>query len=72
MLKREDKYKVKSVTDTIGYRTGDQLGFWSYHRLQSIGLISWIAVPVTAGWCVLSLWLGRKEVALAAKQEAAS
>jgi len=29
-------------------------------------------VPVTAGWCVLSLWLGRKEVALAAKQEAAS
>ena len=72
VLKREDKYKVKSVTDTIGYRTGDQLGFWSYHGLQSVGLISWIAVPVTAGWCVLSLWLGRKEVALAAKQEAAS
>src|SRR5437763_11610187 len=42
VLKREDKYKVKSVTDTIGYRTGDQLGFWSYHGLQSIGLISWI------------------------------
>lgn len=76
VLKREDKYKVKSVTDTIGYRTGDQLGSWSYHGLQNLGLdlntISWIAVPVTAGWCVLSLWLGRKQMALAAKQEAPS
>jgi AAA family ATP:ADP antiporter len=76
VLKREDKYKVKSVTDTIGYRTGDQLGSWSYHGLQNLGLslntISWIAVPVTAGWCVLSLWLGRKQIALAAKQEAPS
>ena len=34
VLKREDKYKVKSVTDTLGYRTGDQLGAWSYHGLQ--------------------------------------
>ena len=76
VLKREDKYKVKSVTDTIGYRTGDQLGSWSYHGLQNLGLnlntISWIAVPVTAGWCVLSLWLGRKQIALAAKQEVPS
>jgi AAA family ATP:ADP antiporter len=73
VLKREDKYKVKSVTDTIGYRTGDQLGSWSYHGLQSLGLnlntISWIAVPITAGWCVLSLWLGRRQVALAHARE---
>jgi len=76
VLRREDKYKVKSVTDTLGYRTGDQLGAWSYHGLQGLGLnlssISFIAVPVVAGWCVLSLWLGRKQVALAAKQEARS
>ena len=38
VLKREDKYKVKSVTDTLGYRTGDQLGAWSYHGLQGLGL----------------------------------
>jgi AAA family ATP:ADP antiporter len=72
VLKREDKYKVKSVTDTLGYRTGDQLGAWSYHGLQSLGLdlnvISWIAVPVTAGWCVLSVWLARKQQALAEAQ----
>src|SRR5438552_11621675 len=46
VLKREDKYKVKSVTDTLGYRVGDQLGAWSYDRLHAFGLslsaISWI------------------------------
>src|SRR6059058_1944984 len=72
VLKREDKYKVKSVTDTLGYRTGDQLGAWSYHGLQGLGLvlgtISWIAVPATAGWCVLSIWLARKQRALADAQ----
>jgi AAA family ATP:ADP antiporter len=69
VLKREDKYKVKSVTDTLGYRTGDQIGAWSYGGMNALGLglssISFVAVPVIAGWCVLSLWLGRKQVALA-------
>jgi AAA family ATP:ADP antiporter len=73
VLKREDKYKVKSVTDTLGYRTGDQLGIWSYHGLQGLGLdlntISWIAVPITAAWCGLSIWLARKQAALAAAQQ---
>src|SRR5215831_278864 len=74
VLKREDKYKVKSVTDTLGYRVGDQLGAWSYGGLGANGLqlslnaISWIAVPVTAGWCALSLWLARKQRALAEAQ----
>jgi AAA family ATP:ADP antiporter len=72
VLKREDKYKVKSVTDTLGYRTGDQLGAWSYHGLQGLGLdlntISWIAIPVTAGWCGLSIWLARKQRQLAEAQ----
>jgi AAA family ATP:ADP antiporter len=70
VLDREDKYKVKSVTDTLGYRVGDQLGVWLYHGFRVIGLtlnsISFIAVPIVAGWCVLSLWLGRKQAALAA------
>ena len=74
VLKREDKYKVKSVTDTLGYRVGDQLGAWSYGGLGANGLqlslnaISWIAVPVTAGWCVLSIWLARKQQVLAEAQ----
>src|SRR5216110_2832521 len=74
VLRREDKYKVKSVTDTLGYRVGDQLGAWSYGGLGANGLqlslnvVSWIAVPVTAGWCLLSLWLARKQHALAQAQ----
>src|SRR5207245_9169131 len=72
VLRREDKYKVKSITATLGYRTGDQLGAWSYGGLHGLGLdlnaISWIAVPVTAGWCVLSIWLARKQRALADAQ----
>src|SRR2546421_10505709 len=77
VLKREDKYKVKGVTDTLGYRVGDQLGAWSYGGLGSNGLhlslnvISWIAVPVTAGWCLLSIWLARKQRVLAEAQEQA-
>src|ERR1044071_741871 len=74
VLKREDKYKVKSVTDTLGYRVGDQLGAWSYGGLGanwlhlSLNTISWIAVPITAGWCALSIWLAGKQRELADAQ----
>jgi AAA family ATP:ADP antiporter len=69
VLRREDKYKVKSVTDTLGYRTGDQAGAWSYGGLHALGLglssISLVAVPIVAGWCVLSIWLGKKQAQMA-------
>ena len=74
VLRREDKYKVKGVTDTLGYRVGDQLGAWSYGGLGpnwlhlSLNAISWIAVPATAGWIALSLWLARKQRAIADAQ----
>ena len=70
VLRREDKYKAKSFIDTFGYRCGDQFGAWSYRGMQALGLtfstISYIAVPVVAGWCLLGVWLGRKQAALAA------
>jgi ATP:ADP antiporter, AAA family len=73
VLPREDKYKVKSVTDTLGYRTGDQLGAWSYTGLHTLGLglssISFVAVPVIAGWCALSLWLAKRQIAMAKHRE---
>jgi len=76
ILRREDKYKVKSVTDTLGYRVGDQLGAWSYGGMHALGLefpsISYVAVPVVAGWCGLSLWLARKQRALAGAQDQGS
>jgi ATP:ADP antiporter, AAA family len=69
VLRREDKYKAKSVIDTFAYRAGDQIGAWSYRGLNGLGFglsgISFIAVPVIAVWCAITLWLGRKQVALA-------
>ncbi len=69
VLRREDKYKAKSFIDTFVYRTGDQIGAWSYPLLTWFGLgltgISFVAAPLAALWCVLSLWLGKKQAALA-------
>src|SRR5713101_4215732 len=75
VLRREDKYKAKSFIDTFGYRCGDQFGV-SYSGLKALGLslsaISYIAVPVVAGWCALGIWLGRKQRALAESQSSTS
>jgi AAA family ATP:ADP antiporter len=69
VLRREDKYKAKSFIDTFVYRTGDQVGAWSYTFLTWLGLgltgISYVAAPLAAVWCVLSIWLGKKQAALA-------
>jgi AAA family ATP:ADP antiporter len=69
VLRREDKYKAKSFIDTFIYRLGDQIGAWSYSLLSWLGLgltgISFVAAPLAAVWCVLSIWLGRKQRALA-------
>ncbi len=69
VLRQEDKYKAKSLIDTFVYRAGDQIGAWSYPLLTWFGLgltgISFVAAPLAALWCLLSLWLGRRQVALA-------
>lgn len=73
VLRREDKYKAKSFIDTFGYRAGDQAGAWSYKGLHNLGLdvrlTSYLAVPLVAFWCVLGIWLGRKQVVLAGARE---
>jgi len=73
VLRREDKYKAKSIIDTFGYRLGDILGAWSEPLMRWFGLglvgISWVAVPVGAIWCTLSIWLGRKQHELAEAKE---
>src|SRR5437588_9712060 len=75
VLRREDKYKAKSFIDTFGYRCGDQFGV-SYSGLKALGLslsaISYIAIPIVAGWCVLGVWLGRKQRARALAQRQAN
>jgi len=72
VLRQEDKYKAKSFIDTFVYRAGDQIGAWSYPLLTWMGLglkgISFVAAPLAALWLLLSLWLGRKQRALADSQ----
>ena len=62
---REDKYKAKSFIDTVIYRTGDQVGAWSFAALGFLGLaltgISVVAVPISIAWLMNALWLGRKQ-----------
>jgi AAA family ATP:ADP antiporter len=68
VLSREDKYKAKSLVDTFVYRAGDQIGAWSYPLLMWLGLeftgVSLVAAPLALGWCALSLWLARRQIAL--------
>jgi AAA family ATP:ADP antiporter len=72
---REDRYKAKSVIDTVVYRSGDQLGAWSYTLLRAVGFgaahISFAAIPLAALWLVNALWLGRRQERLAAREAGA-
>jgi AAA family ATP:ADP antiporter len=72
VVSREDRYKAKNFIDTAIYRAGDQVGAWSY---ALIGLAGWgikeagiISVAISALWLVNSLWLGKRQEALAAAQ----
>jgi ATP:ADP antiporter, AAA family len=71
VVSREDRYKAKNFIDTAVYRAGDQVGAWSY---ALIGMVGWgikeagiVSVVLSALWLVNSLWLGRRQEALAAK-----
>jgi AAA family ATP:ADP antiporter len=68
VVSREDKYKAKSFIDTFIYRAGDQIGAWSFPAMGWLGLsmtgISFVAAPLAAIWLLVSLWLGRKQVAM--------
>jgi len=72
---REDRYKAKSVIDTVIYRGGDQVGAWSLALLRGAGLgaaqVSVAAIPLAALWLVNALWLGRRQERLAARQAGA-
>jgi AAA family ATP:ADP antiporter len=69
VVSREDKYKTKNFIDTAVYRTGDQVGAWSYALASFAGLgltgIAFAAVPLSAAWLVNGWWLGRKQETLA-------
>jgi ATP:ADP antiporter, AAA family len=76
IVSREDKYKAKSFIDTVIYRTGDQVGAWSFAALGFLGLamtgISIVAVPISIAWLLNALWLGRKQERLARAETSGS
>ncbi|GJD68069.1 NTP/NDP exchange transporter [Methylobacterium gnaphalii] len=65
VVPREDRYKAKAFIDTVAYRTGDQIGAWSYAGIGALGLAgSWaaiVAVPLSIAWLANALWLGRTQ-----------
>lgn len=69
VISREDKYKAKNFIDTVVYRAGDQIGAWTSPVLGWLGLgltgVSFVAAPIAAVWLLVSLWLGRRQIAMA-------
>ena len=59
--------------DAVVYRSGDQIGAWSYARLSALGLsltgIALAAVPLSAAWLLNGFWLGREQETMGAAQE---
>jgi len=70
---REEKYKAKNLIDVVVYRGSDALYGWVYDSLLALGLklggIALCALPVVAGWLILSLALGRRQERLARKPD---
>ena len=69
---REEKYKAKNLIDVVIYRGSDALYGWVYDSLQALGLklgaIALCALPVAAGWLVLSTRWGERRSVLRRKQ----
>jgi ATP:ADP antiporter, AAA family len=65
VVSRGEKYKAKNLIDVVIYRGSDALYGWVFDSLQVVGLklgaIALCALPVTAGWLVLSMALGRTQ-----------
>lgn len=66
VVSREEKYKAKSVVETLVYRGGDALSGWLSVGLVSVGagfgLVALLILPVAAGWSWLSFWLARRQL----------
>jgi len=70
---REEKYKAKNLIDVVIYRGSDALYGWVYDSLQALGFklgaIALCALPVVAGWLILSTALGRTQERLTTKRD---
>ena len=62
VVPRADRYKAKAFIDTFVYRTGDVVGAQTEGLLKQLGMgltaLATVAVPLTAAWMALGIWLG--------------
>ena len=76
VVSREEKYKAKNFIDVVIYRGSDAFYGWMFGGLEALGLkiaaIALCALPVAAGWVVLSAALGRTQMRRAAQEVAAA
>ena len=72
VVSREDRYKAKAFIDTAVYRTGDQVGAWSYALIGGLGWgatqAAVVAIILSAAWLANSLWLGKRQEVLAEQE----
>jgi len=72
VVDREAKYKAKNVIDVVVYRGSDAASSWLFESLQALGwklgAIALAALPLMAGWLMLSNALGRLHEQRAARQ----
>ncbi|GMQ89010.1 MAG: hypothetical protein BMS9Abin09_0454 [Gammaproteobacteria bacterium] len=65
VVDREERYKAKSVIDTLVYRGGDAASAWLYIGLSTLGLglsaIAFIGVPLALLWAYNGVLLGRRQ-----------
>ncbi len=74
VVPREEKYAAKNFVDTFVYRCGDVVGAGADRVLATLGAgagaLAAIFLPLGAVWIGLAAWLGRRQRALAAREEA--
>jgi len=62
---REERYKAKSVIDTLVYRGGDAVSAWLYAGLSALGFglgaIAFLGVPLALAWAYNGVLLGRAQ-----------
>ena len=72
VVDREAKYKAKNVIDVVVFRGSDATSSWLFAALEALGwklsAIALGALPLMAGWLMLSNALGRRHEQRAARQ----
>ena len=76
-IEREERYKAKSFIDTVVRRGGDSASGSIYKSLRSeaggfeMPHVSWMAIPFAITWAILSVWIGKENRRITAKEKPA-